>query len=108
MTVAEREAFLADVQVNMDGTSKEARLLRAAGPASLVAQSEEPPSRDVSVDGPVTVGPPGFDILQMSTRYLGLELGAWYAGENQPTEDSVVAGISPEHRNTMDDPKLLG
>jgi hypothetical protein len=136
MTEAEREAFLADVHigvlsvddpgrgpfsvpvwylvrdgdvhVHMDGTSKKARLLRAAGRASLVAQSEEPPYRYVSVEGPVTVGPPGFDILEMSTRYLGRELGAWYAQENQPTEDSVVARITPEHWNTMDYTKLLG
>jgi uncharacterized protein len=136
MTRAEREAFLADVHigvlsvedpgrgpftvpvwylvrggevlVHMDRTSKKARLIQAAGRASLVAQSEEPPYRYVSIEGPATVAAPDLAIVEMASRYLGPELGEWYAQENPATEDSVVVHLVPEHWNTMDYTKLLG
>lgn len=135
MTVAEREAFLADVHVGvlavdepgrgplalpvwyqytdgavvigMDGSSLKARLLRAAGRATLTVQTEAPPYQYVSVEGPVTVEPSARDTLEMATRYLGPELGAWYAQENPTTEDSVVAVLRPEHWRTMDFGKVL-
>ena len=83
MSVAEREAFLADVHVGvlavdqpgrgplalpiwylvedgdvivgMGGQSKKADLLRAAGRATLTVQTEEPPYRYASVEGPVVL-----------------------------------------------------
>lgn len=135
MTKAEREAFLADVHVgvlavddpgrgplalpvwyvvddgdvliSMDGTSKKARLLRSAGRATLTAQSEAAPYQYVSVEGPVVVESTPLDVVELASRYLGPELGAWYATENPPTEHTVAARLTPEHWNTMDFAKLL-
>jgi PPOX class probable F420-dependent enzyme len=97
-----------DVLVSMDGRSKKARLLRAAGRASMVVQTEEPPYRYASIEGPVTLEPPGRDVLELATRYLGPELGAWYAEQNPADEHTVFARLVPEHWNTTDFGKLLG
>lgn len=130
MTPEEREAFLADVHVGilaidepgrgptalpiwyqfedgrvligMNGASAKARLLRAAGRATMTVQTEEPPYKYVSVEGPVTVERTQRDDLQMATRYLGPQLGQWYADNNPSTDDSVLAVLTPEHWRTHD------
>jgi nitroimidazol reductase NimA-like FMN-containing flavoprotein (pyridoxamine 5'-phosphate oxidase superfamily) len=135
MTVAEREAFLADVHVGilaidepgrgplalpvwyqvedgkiimgMSGTSLKARLLRAAGRATLTVQTEAPPYLYASVEGPVVVEATQRDDLSMATRYLGPELGQWYADNNPSTEESVLVTITPEHWRTMDFGKVM-
>ena len=135
MTAAEREAFLTDVHVGilaidepdrgplalpvwyqfedgkivigMSGTSLKARLLGAAGRATLTAQTEAPPYQYVSVEGPVTISATQRDDLSMATRYLGPELGAWYAENNPSTEEAVVVTITPENWRTMDFGKLM-
>ena len=135
MTVAEREAFLTDVHVGvlavdepgrgplalpiwysyddgvvtigMDGDSLKARLLRAAGRATLTVQTETPPYQYLSVEGPVEILNEHRDTLAMATRYLGAELGQWYANANPPTESTVVALLRPEHWRTMDFAKLM-
>jgi PPOX class probable F420-dependent enzyme len=134
MTEAEREAFLADLHVgilsiarrdkgplalpiwyqyedgdviiSMDGDSLKARLLRAAGRASLTAQVETPPYRYVMVEGPVTVAHEPRDGLSMASRYLGPELGAWYAERNPSTEQSVIVRLRPERWLTCDYGKM--
>lgn len=136
MTVAEREAFLADVRVgvlsieqpgrgplalpvwyryedgvvriSMSGTSVKAQLLRAAGRATLTVQAEELPYRYVSIEGPVVLGPPDGDDAAFATRYLGEEIGAWYLEANPVTEDTVHAQLTPERWLTKDFGKLLG
>ncbi len=136
MTKPEREAFLADVHVgvlavaepgrgplalpiwylvdagdvviSMDGTSKKARLLREAGRATLTAQTEAAPYKYVTVEGPVVVEDDHLDVVELASRYLGPELGAWYADNNPSTAQTVVARLTPEHWNTMDFGKLLG
>jgi nitroimidazol reductase NimA-like FMN-containing flavoprotein (pyridoxamine 5'-phosphate oxidase superfamily) len=135
MTVAEREAFLADVhvgvlaidepgrgplalpiwyiyedgtvQIGMDGTSLKARLLAAAGRATLTVQTETAPYRYVSVEGPVVIERRHRDDVEMASRYLGPELGAWYAQTNPSTDDSVLVVLTPEHWRTMDFNKML-
>ncbi len=135
MTFTEREAFLADVHVGvlavdepgrgplampiwyiyedgevligMDGNSLKARLLRAAGRATMTVQTERPPYLYVSVEGPVVVTAIQRDDLEMATRYLGAELGAWYADNNPSTADSVLVRLTPEHWRTMDFNKLM-
>ena len=135
MTAAEREAFLADVHVGVlavdepgrgphalpiwyqyldgevligiEGSSRKAALLRRTGRATLTAQSETAPYLYVSVEGPVVLEPASHDDLAMATRYLGGELGAWYARENPPTEDSVTVRLRPEHWRTFDFSKLF-
>ena len=136
MTVAEREAFLAglhvgilaiehpghgplalpiwytyedgQVVVGMDGSSLKARLARAAGRATLTVQDEQPPYKYVSVEGPVTVAHEDRDVLAMATRYLGAELGRWYADTNPNTADSVVLRLTPERWRTVDYAKSMG
>ena len=99
MTVAERESFLAavhvgvlavdepgrgphalpvwylyddgEVLIGIDGSSRKAALLRAAGRASLTVQTETAPYQYVSVEGPVVLEPAMHDELALATRYLG-------------------------------------
>ena len=96
------------VEISMDGSSLKARLLRAAGRATMTVQDESPPYKYVSVEGPVTVVARPESPESMATRYLGPELGAWYAEQNPPTDDTVVATLTPEHWRTFDYGKLMG
>lgn len=135
MTRDEREAFLAEVHVgilavdepgrgplalpiwyqyedgelfiSLDGRSKKADLVRAAGRATLTAQTETPPYRYVSVEGPAQVITDPIDVLALATRYLGPELGQWYADENPNDEHTAVVRITPEHWRTFDFGKAL-
>jgi nitroimidazol reductase NimA-like FMN-containing flavoprotein (pyridoxamine 5'-phosphate oxidase superfamily) len=136
MTAAERNAFLAEVhvgilavdepgrgpmalpiwyryeggtvQIGMGGSSRKAELLRGAGRATLTVQTEEPPYKYVSVEGPVTVENTRRDDLQMATRYLGPEMGRWYAENNPSTDEAVVVVLTPEHWRTHDFGRSLG
>lgn len=96
------------IEVGMDGDSLKARLLRAAGRATLTVQTETPPYIYVSVEGPVRVEHIQRDDQEMATRYLGPEMGAWYARNNPSTEKSVLVTLTPEHWRTMDFGKLTG
>lgn len=135
MTVAEREAFLADVRVgvlsiarrdrgplalpiwylyepggdvvvSMDGSSLKARLLGQAGRATMTVQQEQPPYRYVMVEGPVVIEAASHDALALATRYLGAEMGAWYAERNPADEDSVTVRLRPEQWLTVDYGKM--
>ncbi len=135
MTPAERDAFLTDVHVGilaidepgrgplampiwylyengdvligMDGGSLKAQLLRAAGRATLTVQTETAPYKYVSVEGPVVVESTQRDDFEMASRYLGPELGRWYADNNPSTSQSVLARLTPEHWRTMDFAKAM-
>jgi uncharacterized protein len=135
MTRDERESFLAGVHVGVlavdepgrgphalpiwydvidgvvwariEGDSRKAALLEAAGRATLTVQTETVPYQYVSVEGPVTVAPRDFDDLALAARYLGPELGAWYV-ENTPAEHSTIVTLRPEHWRTFDFGKLFG
>jgi nitroimidazol reductase NimA-like FMN-containing flavoprotein (pyridoxamine 5'-phosphate oxidase superfamily) len=136
MTRAEREAFLADVHVGvlaiedpgrgplalpiwylvedgdvligMGGASRKAELLGRAGRATLTVQTEEPPYRYVSVEGPIVIETHPRDDFEMASRYLGPELGRWYADNNASTDQSVVVRLSPERWLTKDFGKVIG
>lgn len=136
MSKHEREAFLADVhvgilaidepgrgpmalpiwylyeggtiQIGMNGASLKADLLRAAGRATLTVQTETAPYKYASVEGPVTVETRQRDDLEMATRYLGPELGQWYADNNPSTEASIVVMLQPERWRTHDFAKVTG
>ncbi len=135
MTKDEREAFLAGVHVgvlavdepgrgpcaipvwyayeggvvviNTDAPSRKAQLLAESGRATLTVQTETAPYQYVSVEGPVTLTREHGDVLALATRYLGTELGRWYATENPPDDDTVVARLTPEHWRTFDYNKLF-
>ena len=90
------------VVISMDGSSLKARLLRAAGRATMTVQDEAPPYSYVSVEGPVVVAGEMGDVLSMATRYLGPELGTWYADTNPSTADTVLVRLTPENWRTCD------
>ena len=136
MTEAERDAFLADVHVGilaiarqdrgplalpiwyqyedgaiiigMSGNSVKAKLLRAAGRATMTVQTEAPPYKYVSVEGPVELLQEQRDDFEMASRYLGPEMGRWYADNNPSTDESVIAKLTPERWNTCDFGKAMG
>jgi len=96
-----------DVTISMSGSSAKAALLTRHGRATLTAQVETPPYRYVSVEGPVTIEPHTGDNREMATRYLGAEMGAWYADNNPTTADSVIARLRPENWLTCDYGKVM-
>lgn len=136
MTKTEREAFVRDVHVailaidepgrgplampiwylvdddgtillSMDGSSLKARLLQAAGRATITVQTETAPYQYVSMEGPAAIGPASHDPLALASRYLGDELGQWYVDNNPTTADTVTVRIRPEHWRTFDFAKVL-
>lgn len=90
------------VLIHMSGESVKAKLLRRHGRASMTVQNETPPYQYVMIEGPVTVAHEDRDIRALAIRYLGDELGNQYADANPPTEQSVVARITPERWLTTD------
>lgn len=96
------------VEIGMDGDSLKARLIEKAGRATLTAQTEQAPYAYVSVEGPIRIERMRRDDAEMATRYLGPEMGAWYAKNNPSTEKSVVAVLTPERWRTMDFGKVMG
>src|SRR6185369_15185051 len=136
MTREEREAFLAGVHVgvlaidepgrgplalpvwyeytggvvlvNIDDDTRKAEMVRAAGRATFTVQDETPPYKYVSVEGPATIEPRTVNDVALASRYLGAELGEWYAQENPQTAASVTLRLRPEHWRTYDFAKLFG
>ena len=96
-----------EVLIGIEGSSRKAALLRAAGRASLTVQSEAVPYKYVSIEGSVVLEPAMHDELAMATRYLGDELGAWYVENNPRTDDSVTIRLRLEHWRTFDFAKLF-
>jgi nitroimidazol reductase NimA-like FMN-containing flavoprotein (pyridoxamine 5'-phosphate oxidase superfamily) len=141
MTKQEREAFLADVHVGImsieaEGrgpltipiwyayepggelrlltgrSSRKGKLLERAGRFSLCAQTETPPYKYVSVEGPITsMDSPDLerDARPMAHRYLGPDLGDRYIeGTKDEREDSVLVRMRPERWLTVDYAKAYG
>ena len=137
MTRDERESFLAGVHVGVIGIpepgrgplavpiwygyepggllwvvtergSRKGRLLAVGTRLSLCVQSESPPYRYVSVEGPIVSIEPADverDVRPMARRYLGAELGDRYveatAGDRAEGE-SVRVGVRPERWLSVD------
>jgi len=135
MTKSEREAFLAETRVGIvgiaqdgrgpltvpiwfayapggvvrfvtGGASRKAKLLGAAGRASLCVQTETPPYKYASVEGPVRiVGEPDFarDVRGMALRYLGPEMGEMYLTMTaEERVGAVLVELTPERWLTVD------
>ena len=137
MTKQEREAFLADVHVGIisiaeEGrgpltvpvwyaydaggdirvvtgrTSRKGRLLARAGRFSLCVQTETPPYKYVSVEGPIVgtdPSEPERDLRPLAHRYLGSAMGDRYMDETRDTAeqaDNVVVRMRPERWLTAD------
>jgi hypothetical protein len=137
MTREEREAFLADVHVAIlsleeegrgplavpvwygyepggelwfttERDSRKGRLLADATRISLCVQTETPPYKYVSVEGPV-VGTESSDVEKherpLAHRYLGPELGDAYitqTGGSEARADSIRVRMRPERWLTVD------
>jgi nitroimidazol reductase NimA-like FMN-containing flavoprotein (pyridoxamine 5'-phosphate oxidase superfamily) len=137
MTKEEREAFLADVHIGIISISEEGRgpltvpiwyaynpggdlrvmtgresrkgrLLARAGRFSLCVQTETPPYKYVSIEGPI-ISIEAADVERdgrpLARRYLGKEMGDRYVEEtrNLPTHaDAVLVRMRPERWLTTD------
>ena len=101
-----------DVIIGVEAGALKARLLEAAGRATLTVQDEAPPYRYVSVEGPVTLTPAhdgdGYDLRSIAVRYLGEEAGAQYADATEGTYDALTVRLHPERWNTVDFTKSWG
>ena len=142
MTRAEREAFLAGVHVGVislaDGArgpltvpiwygyepggdvwivterdSRKGKLLVALDRFSLCAQTEAPPYKYVSVEGPITA----LEIAQLERhqrvlahRYLGKELGDQYIAQSGASDrdGTIVVRMRPERWLSVDYTKAYG
>jgi len=134
MTKQERERFLADLHVGIisipeegrgpltvpiwysyepggelrvitAGTSRKARLLQRAGRFSLCAQTETPPYKYVSVEGPVVAIEPADlerDRRPLARRYFGTELGDRYIESTRDLVGNVLVRMRPERWLTVD------
>jgi len=135
MTKQEREDFLADLHVGIlsvveegrgpltvpiwysyapDGevrvvtgrTSRKTRLIRRAGRFSLCAQTEKPPYKYVSVEGPIVAIEPADlerDRRPLAHRYLGVQAGDRYIEKTRAeTVENVLVRMRPERWLTVD------
>ena len=136
MTNAERETFLADLHVGVISIAEKdrgpltapiwydyepggelwiltgrdslkGRLLVDTGRFSLVAQTETPPYKYVSVEGPITsIDKPDLerDERPMAHRYLGEEFGNGYieATRGDGDADNILVKMRPERWLTID------
>lgn len=134
MTKQEREKFLADLHVGIisiheEGrgpltvpiwysyepggelrvvtarTSRKAQLLQGAGRFSLCAQTETPPYKYVSVEGPVVAIEPADlerDRRPLARRYLGAERGDRYIESTRDLVGNVLVRMRPERWLTVD------
>jgi PPOX class probable F420-dependent enzyme len=96
------------ITFSVGASSQKARLLRAAGRATLCAQSEEMPYRYVSVEGPVEDLGSSSDEerRERAHRYLGAELGEAYFTSTRDEPDLTFA-LRPERWASVDYSKLF-
>jgi nitroimidazol reductase NimA-like FMN-containing flavoprotein (pyridoxamine 5'-phosphate oxidase superfamily) len=137
MTKDEREAYLADVHVGVLAVAEEGRgpcavpvwyrytpgdvvritvppqarktpLLRKAGRASLVVQTETAPNKYVSVEGPVEVleAPVAEEQKIIAERYLGERRAARYLASMPGLEHELLVLLKPERWWSVDFAKL--
>jgi nitroimidazol reductase NimA-like FMN-containing flavoprotein (pyridoxamine 5'-phosphate oxidase superfamily) len=135
MTKQEREAFLAEVHVGVISipepgrgpltvpvwyayepggelrvvtarTSRKGQLLAQAGRCSLCAQTETPPYKYVSVEGPIVAIEAvqlERDLRPLARRYLGRQMGDQYVERTAAAHgDNVLVRMRPERWLTVD------
>ena len=92
--------------------SRKGKLLEKAGRFSLCAQTETPPYRYVTVEGPVVSVEPvdvEKDTRPLAHRYLGPELGDGYLEATaEQNADSQTYRMRPERWLTVDYSKQFG
>jgi nitroimidazol reductase NimA-like FMN-containing flavoprotein (pyridoxamine 5'-phosphate oxidase superfamily) len=143
MTRQEREAFLADVHVGIisisdegrgpltvpiwyaydargelrvvtDRASRKGQLLARAGRFSLCVQTETPPYKYVSVEGPIIATEAADlerDLRPLAHRYLGSDMGDRYIEQTRDAHqrvENVLIRMRPERWLTVDYAKEFG
>jgi PPOX class probable F420-dependent enzyme len=96
------------VTFSVGASSQKTRLLRAAGRATLCAQSEEMPYRYVSVEGVVEELGPSSDKSrrERAHRYLGAQLGEEYFTSTRD-ESELTFALQPQRWASVDYNKLF-
>ena len=86
-----------------DPNSLKGKLLKVGVRLSLMAQSEEPPYKYVSIEGPVVSidEATNNDLLAMAIRYLGKDGGEQYA-KNSESGGGVIVRVKPERWLSVD------
>lgn len=90
--------------------SRKAALLKAATRISVCVQSEAPPYQYVSIEGPVTIGTPDYelDVRQVALRYLGEQMGEVYlAMSAENPEPTILVELTPERWYSVDYSKMF-
>ena len=86
--------------------SRKGRLLKLGERVSLAAQSEAPPYKYVSVEGPITEIKDSSqeELLSMAIRYLGEQQGKAYAQANASVSEgrSILVSVTPERWLAVD------
>lgn len=101
-----------DVLIGTGRDTRKAELIRKAGRMSLLVQSETPPYKYVSIEGPVRIDE-AADITELARataiRYLGEQMGAAYFESTQNERaESVLVVMTPERWLTVDYGKMVG
>jgi len=97
-----------DLWIVTEKSSRKGRLLEQAERFSLCAQSEQPPYKYVSVEGPIvsiTASVLDRDERPLAHRYLGPEFGDRYietTGGADARADNVLVKMRPERWLTVD------
>jgi hypothetical protein len=93
---------------SVGASSRKAALLRDAGRATMCIQSEEPPYRYVSVEGPAQERGPSNDDSRhdRAIRYLGSEFGELYFASTRD-EVEVTFALVPHRWASIDYRKLF-
>jgi len=96
----------AEVRVVTGETSLKAQLLRRAGRFSLCVQTEAPPYKYVSVEGPIVAIEPANlerDRRPLAHRYFGVRAGDQYIERTRAaTDENILVRMRPERWLTVD------
>lgn len=96
-----------DVRIVTGENAAKTKLIRAAGRISLCIQTETVPYKYLTIEGPVTLGPPSYerDVRDIAHRYLGKEMGDQYLAAIAKTRDAnpeVLIRVRPERWRSED------
>jgi nitroimidazol reductase NimA-like FMN-containing flavoprotein (pyridoxamine 5'-phosphate oxidase superfamily) len=101
-----------ELRVVTGRTSRKGRLLQGAGRFSLCVQTETPPYKYVSVEGPIIAIETADlerDLRPLAHRYLGVEGGDAYVATTRGEHvDNVLVRMRPERWLTVDFAKMGG
>lgn len=91
-----------DVLFFTESTSLKARLIGPDTRATITVQTETPPYKYVSVEGPVRVEPRTEQLPEMAIRYLGERGGAAYNKRSPVGPNSIIIRLTPERWRSVD------